>query len=132
MNMSRESVQQAVWTTIRAMNDAWTQGSPDALVEYFHPRMTAITGSERLRRVGAAACIEGWRNFAQAFAILYWRELEPAIEVFGDAAVVSYYYEIGFERDGRRFDTAGRDMFFLVCDRGRWWIVGDHFSSYPA
>lgn len=121
-----------IWTTLRALNDAWTQGHPERLADFFHRDMIAVTPVDRLRRDGAAACIAGWQGFAESTRIHHWREIEPLIRVFGDAAVVSYYYEIRFEVDGRIIDEEGRDLFFLVRENGRWWAVADQFSSYPG
>ena len=125
-------VQQEVWATIRALNDAWTMGNPDDLQHYFHADMVAITPTDRLRREGAAACIAGWKDFANAAKIHAWQEREPLIRVFGEAAVVSYYYDISFEMGGRVIALSGRDMFFLIREQGRWWVVADQFSSTPA
>ena len=124
--------QQEIWTTVRAMNDAWTKGNPDALADYFHPQMLAITPTDRLRRDGAEECIAGWKGFAEAARIDSWREIDPLIRVYGDAAVVTYFYEISFDMGGRRYEEGGRDMFFFVRENGRWWVVADQFSSYPT
>ncbi len=124
--------QQDIWTTVRALNDAWTKCNPDTLTDYFHPQMLAITPTDRLRRDGAAECIAGWKGFAEAARIHSWREIDPLIRVYGDAAVVTYFYEISFEMGGRRYEEGGRDMFFFVRENGRWWAVADQFSSYPT
>ena len=124
--------EQQVWATVHAMNLAWTRGNPDDLAHYFHPRMLALTASENLRRDVAEACMAGRKAFARTCPVKDWREIDPIVRMFGDAAVVSYYYKIEFLRDGRNIKTGGRDMFFLVCENGRWWIVGDHFSGYPG
>jgi len=86
--------QRAVWATLRALNEAWTKGDPATLAAYFHPDMIAVTASDRLRRVGRNACIEGWQAFAAAARIVDWREIDPLVRVHGDAAVVSYYYQL--------------------------------------
>lgn len=124
--------QQDIWATVRALNDAWTKGNPDTLADYFHPQMLAITPVDRLRRDGATECIAGWKGFAESTKIHSWREIDPLIRVYGDAAVVTYFYEIFFDMGGRRYEEGGRDMFFFVRENGRWWAVADQFSSYPA
>jgi hypothetical protein len=124
--------QQEVWATVRAINDAWTQGHPDDLADYFHRDMVAITASDRLRREGAAACLAGWKGFAEAATIHHWTEQEPLVQVYGQAAVVSYYFDMAFSMGGQRIAMGGRDMFFLVKEDGRWWAVADQFSPYPA
>ena len=125
-----DPIQQEIWATLRALNDAWTQGNPERLAEYFHPDMIAITPVDRLRRDGAAACIAGWQGFAESTRIHSWREIDPLIRVFGDSAVVSYYYKIRFEMGGQLIDQGGRDLFFFVRENSRWWAIADAFSSY--
>ncbi len=135
MNMTpgfADPLQQEAWATIRALNDAWTKGDPDDLAHYFHERMVAITPTDRERRVGRAACVAGWKGFAEAATIHRWVERDPQIELYGDTAVVTYYFDMSFDMAGRRIDLGGRDMFVLVRENGRWWAVADQFSPYPA
>jgi hypothetical protein len=127
-----DPVQQEIWRTVRAMNDAWTQGRPDDLAQFFHPDMVAITATDRLRREGGAACIDGWKRFAETTTIHRWQEREPMIRVYGDAAVVAYYFELRFDSNGQRIEMGGRDMFFFIKQGGRWWAVADQFSAYPT
>lgn len=125
-------IQQDIWRTVRAMNDAWTQGNPDDLVNFFHPNMVAITATDRLRRLGQAECLAGWKGFAQAATIHHWTESEPMIQVYGESAVVSYYFDMAFTMGGQRIEMGGRDLFFFVREQGRWWAVADQYSAYPA
>ncbi|MBF0170450.1 MAG: nuclear transport factor 2 family protein [Nitrospinae bacterium] len=127
-----DPVRQEVWETIRALNDAWTRGNPDDLSLYFHPRMVAITATDQERLTGGAACIAGWKGFCDAATIHHWEEREPTIEIFGDAAVVTYYYDMSFTMGGRTIALAGRDMFTLVREGGRWLAVADQFSPFPS
>jgi len=123
---------QEIWETVRAMNDAWTKGNPDDLAKYFHRDMVAITATDRRRLDGGAACVAGWKGFCNAARIHGWEEIEPAIHVYGDSAVVAYYFDMSFDMGGQAVNMAGRDMFFFVKEGGRWWAVADQFSQYPA
>lgn len=120
-----DPLKQEIWATVCGMNDAWTIGNPDDLVKFFHRDMVAITATDRDRLDGGAACVAGWKAFAAAARIHRWREVDPVIHVYGDAAVVVYYFDMSF-------DMGGRDMFFFVREAGRWWAVADQFSPYPA
>lgn len=126
-----DPVQREVWATIRALNDAWTKGNPDDLANYFHRNMVAITSTDRLRRESGVDCIAGWKAFADATTIYHWQEVDPVIHVYGDAAVVAYYFDISFDMNGQTIHSDGRDMFFMVKEEGRWWVVADQFSSFP-
>lgn len=107
-----DPVEQEIWLTVRAMNDAWTKGDPDDLKQFFHHDMIAVTPVDRLRRENGAACIEGWSGFARNTRILHWNETDPLIRVYGNAAVVAYYFDMSFEMGDQTLYSSGRDLFF--------------------
>lgn len=127
-----DPAKQEIWATVRAMNDAWTKGNPDELANFFHRNMVAITATDRNRLDGGGACVAGWTAFADAARIHRWEEVDPVIHVYGDSAVVAYYFDMSFDMGGQTIDMGGRDMFFFVKEAGRWWAVADQFSPYPA
>jgi Domain of unknown function (DUF4440) len=127
-----EPIKQEIWATVRAMNDAWTKGNPDDLAKYFHRDMVAITATDRNRLDAGAACIAGWKGFSNAARIHHWKEVDPVIHVYGNSAVVAYYFDMSFDMNGKTINMGGRDMFFFVREAGRWWAVADQFSPYPA
>ncbi len=127
-----DPVAREVWTTLRAINDAWTKGNPDDLVNHFHPNMVAIAATERQRLDGGPACIASWKRFANAARIHRWEERDPIIHLYGESAVVAYYFDMSFEMGGQTIEMGGRDMFFFVKENGRWLAVADQFSPYPA
>ncbi len=127
-----DPVKQEIWATLRALNDAWTQGLPDDLARYFHRDMIAITATDRHRLDGSAACIAAWKKFADAARIHHWREIDPVVHVYGNSAVVAYDFDMAFDLGGQAVHLGGRDMFFFVKEEGRWLAVADQFSPYPA
>lgn len=77
------------------------------------------------------SCIEGWIEFAKNTTIHSWKEYDHKINIFGDAAVITYYFDISFDMSGQTINMSGRDMFTLVKENGQWWAVADHFSPFP-
>jgi ketosteroid isomerase-like protein len=126
-----DPIKQEIWATVRAMNDAWTKGDPDELSRFFHRDMVAVTPTDRRRLEGGAACIAGWKGFCDAARIHRWEEIDPVIKVFGDSAVVAYYFDMSFDMGGKTLHSSGRDLFFFVREGERWWAVADQFSPYP-
>lgn len=131
MDQSMDRTMNKVWETIHEMNQCWTQGKPEKLAEYFHEDMVAFTPIERELLDGRKPCIGGFQDFVKAARILHWKESDPKVQVYGDAAVVTYYYEISYVMEGKTVLTGGRDMHFLVKLDGKWWIVAEQFSNYP-
>ena len=126
-----DTVKQEVWQALRALNDAWTKGNPGDLKNYFHKDMVAITATDRERLEGREACFTSWNNFTKAAKINHWKELEPRIQLYGNTAVVTYYYDMSFNMGGQTTNLSGRDMFVFVKEGGKWWAVADQFSTYP-
>ena len=125
------AAQREVWKTLRNLNDCWTKADGKDLVQYFHEQMVAITPTDRLRREGRDACVAGWMAFAQCAKIHHWREIDPRIQIFGDTAIVSYYFDMSFDMGGPTLQMGGRDLFTFVKESGKWWAVADQFSPYP-
>lgn len=96
-----DPLKQEIWTTVRAMNDAWTKGNPDDLSKYFHQNMVAITATDRNRLDGGAACIAAWKAFSTAIRIHHWKEVDPIINVYGNSAVVAYDFDMSFDMGGK-------------------------------
>ena len=126
-----DAEKQQVWATIRALNDTWTKGNAAELVNFFHPEMVSINPADRKRREGQGACAAAWQLFARQATIQSWQEEEPLIQIFGDSAVVSYYYQLQCTLRGRTLLLTGRELYCLARQEGRWWVVADQYSSYP-
>ena len=131
MSNFKNEVEREVWKTLRELNDTWTKGSPEELKNYFHVDMVALTPTDKNRREGREACVADWVEFAKAAKIHSWKEIDPKIQIYGDVAVVTYYFDISFEKGGQTINFGGRDMFVFVKEGGRWWAVADHFSPNP-
>jgi hypothetical protein len=128
----QDRLKQEVWDALRALNDAWTKGNPEDLASYFHQNMVAIAATERNRLEGREACVASWVAFARAAKIHWWREIDPKIELFGQTAVVTYYFDMSFDMGGQTINLGGRDMFVFIKEGGRWWAVADQFSPFPG
>lgn len=127
-----DPIKQEIWATVRAMNDAWTKGNPDDLSQFFHRDMVAITATDRKRLESGPACVAGWKGFCNAARTHRWEEIDPIIHVYGNSAVVAYYFDMSFDMGGKTITMGGRDMYFFVKEGERWWAVADQFSPYPA
>lgn len=130
----QSKIKDEVWATIQALNRLWTvENKADELKQYFHKNMVAISATDKLRLEGREACVAAWKNFTQTTKIHYWKEIDPKIELFGNSAfaIVTYYFDMSFDIAGQTIKMGGRDMFALVNEDGKWWVVADQFSAYP-
>ncbi|MBI5643736.1 MAG: nuclear transport factor 2 family protein, partial [Deltaproteobacteria bacterium] len=97
-----------VWNTLVSLNRAWTVGKAEDLKNYFHKDMVAITATDRKRLEGREACVSAWAAFSSSVKIKSWKESDPKIDVYGDTAVVTYYFDISFETGGQCVNMGGR------------------------
>lgn len=132
MNTAR--LKQQIWDAVLDLNSAWTvENDPKKLSQYFHKNMVAIVPSEHDRVEGGKKCVAGWMAFGKSAKILWWKELKPKIEIFGNGkfAIVTYYYDMSVEMGGQSLRLSGRDMMALVRENRAWKVVADQFSSFP-
>ncbi len=132
MPISQETIKQEVWNTLRELNDCWTKGDGSGLINYFHKDMVAITATKRERLMGRDACIADWMGFSKAAKINSWKEINPQITLFGNTAIVTYYFDMSFDMGGQTIKMMGRDMFVFLKENGKWWAVADQFSPCPG
>ena len=126
--------QRHVWRMIQEMNRKWTvESNADELRNYFHKDMIAIATSSPKRIEGVEDCVASWKRFTESAKIHYWKESEPKVQIYGNGkfAIVTYYYDMSFDMNGKTLNSKGRDMFSLVNENDKWLIVADHFSHFP-
>ena len=131
MTTPPDVAEREVRETLRTLNECWTKADGQDLVHYFHERMVAVTPVDRQRREGRESCVAGWVEFARSVTIRHWRETDVKIDLFGDTAIVSYYFDMSFDAGGHTVQMEGRDLFTFVKENGQWWAVADQFSPYP-
>ena len=132
--MDESTIKEEIWRTIQALNRTWTlDNNPDELKNYFHKDMVAITPTDQNRIEGGDKCIASWKKFSQNAKIHYFMEFDPKIQLFGDDrfTIVTYYYDMSFDMAGQTIKTKGRDMFALINENDRWWVVANQFSAFP-
>ena len=95
--------------------------------------MVAITAPDQKRIMGRENCVASWKNFAENAKIQFWSEYEPAIQIYGEGkfAIVTYYFDISYSNAEQTINMKGRDMFSLVNEDGKWFVVADQFSPFP-
>ena len=127
-----DSVEREVWQTVCRLNECWTKHGGKNLGDFFHENMVALTPVDRYRRTGRDECVDGWMSFIRTTDILSWETSDPLVNVYVDAAVVTYYYQMRCILREEAVTLSGRDMFFMVRRNSLWLAVADQFSGYPA
>lgn len=118
-NLERE----AVAAVMRRISQAWLTGRFEDLGPLMHPEIIAVFPGFAGRARGREAFIDGFREFSANAAISEFREQDQQVDVVGETAVVTYRYEIVYERSGQRYHGSGRDVWVFELKAGKWLAV---------
>lgn len=132
--MNESQIKQEVWKAIEELNDLWTkQNKAEELTRFFHKDMVVFNPTENRRLEGRQACVAGWKAFTDMAKIHHWTTSNQDIRLYnnGNAAVVTYYFDMSFTINAQLIKMKGRDMFFMVKEENRWQAVADQFSPLP-
>ena len=66
---------------------AWQSLDEEALRGILHPDVVFVPPGGQARAVGREACVDTYRHFLGAATVIHYKELDPAIDVFGATAV---------------------------------------------
>ena len=121
--MVDESKRDDAATAMRQINQAWLYGRVEDLAPMVHPEIVMVfpdfTGSIQ----GREHFLDGFRDFRQNATIQEFREHDHQVDVAGDTAVVTFRYDMVYERSGKRYSSTGRDLWVFQKQGGAWAAV---------
>jgi ketosteroid isomerase-like protein len=120
--MAEESKRDGAAATMRRINRAWLDGRVEDLALMVHPEIVMVFPGFAGRIQGREDFLAGFRDFCQTARIHEFREHDHQVDITGDMAVVTFRYEMVYERSGGRFRSTGRDLW-VFQSQGRAWIA---------
>ena len=120
--MSEESASESVAAVMRRINQAWLDGRVDDLRPMLHPEMVMVFPGFQGRAHGREALLDGFRDFCQNAKIHEFHDRGYEIDEAHDTAVVTFPYDMIYERDGKKYKASGRDLW-VFQRQGDTWIA---------
>lgn len=112
-----------IWRVVERINEAWVSGKPEALAKCFHAETVLVApGFAQLLR-GREATVQSYREFCANASVTDFQTSQPHIDVFGDAAVVYYRFDITYEMRGDAFTEAGHEILVLKRQDDAWQVI---------
>jgi hypothetical protein len=108
---------------MRQINEAWLAGRVDDLVRHVHPQFVMVLPGFSGRVQGRESLRAGFRDFCQNAKIREFSEHDFQVDVAGKTAVVSFRYEMVYERNAERFRAVGRDFWVFEQQESAWIAV---------
>jgi ketosteroid isomerase-like protein len=106
--------------TLREINQIWSSGRVDDLSPLLHPEIVMAFPGGSGRSEGREQFLAGFRDFCENANIREFTEIDPQADVIGDTAVITFRYEMLYERFGERYRAKGRDLWVFQQQDSRW------------
>ena len=111
-----------VAAAMRQINEAWLRGRVDDLGALVHDDIVMVFPGFAGRMRGKEPFLAGFRDFCQNATVHEFKEHDRQIDVVGATAVVTFPYEMVYERSAQRYRATGRDL----------WVFDKHGDSWLA
>jgi hypothetical protein len=105
------------------INRAWLDGRVDDLAPLVHSEIIMVFPGFAGRIQGREAFLAGFRDFCQNARVHEFRELDEQVDIAGSTAVISFRYEMVYERAGERYRATGRDVWVFERQGDVWLAV---------
>jgi len=109
--------------TMHRINRAWIEGQVEDLTPMVHPEIVMVFPGFAGRAQGREDFLAGFRDFCQNAKIHEFRERDHQVDIAGDTAVVTFRYEMVYERSGARLRSTGRDLWVFQSQGSEWIAV---------
>ena len=121
--MVDESKREDAATAMRLINRVWLDGRVEDLAEMVHPEIVMVLPDFSGKIQGREDFLAGFRDFRQNALIQEFREHDLHVDVAGDTAVVTFRYEMLYQRSGQRYHSTGRDVWVFRREGPAWIAV---------
>lgn len=109
--------------------DTFNRGDIDGLLSFFDPNLTGFSSTKHMRLASLGELrktFEYYRDLGQNVSYII---SDPCIEMFGDTAILSFYWNVQFGGGKKRKSPIeGRGTHVYVRRDAGWKIVHEHFS----
>jgi ketosteroid isomerase-like protein len=120
--MPKETNGETPAATMARINRAWLGGQLDALEPLVHPEIVMVFPGFGGRIQGRDQLLAGFRDFCSNTQVHEFREHDQQVDSAGRAAVVSFRFDMVYERSGERYHSTGRDLW-VFQQEGTGWIA---------
>jgi hypothetical protein len=108
---------------MRQINRAWLEGRVDDLGRLVHPEIVMILPGFSGRIRGSVDFLLGFEEFCESATIHEFEEFDQQIDRIGHTAVLTFRYNMLYERTGQRYRATGRDLWVFEEQDGEWLAV---------
>ena len=112
-----------VHKVMSAINQAWRSNVPLEMSQYLHSDIVMKFPGFSGEVAGRDALLASFIEFCQNAQVLEYQESNEQINVIGDCAVVSFHFEMLYERAKYKERSKGRDIWVFQYISKKWIAV---------
>ncbi len=117
-----EANEEAVLATMERINRAWLNGQVEDLGPMLHPEIVMVFPGFAGWMEGREQFLAGFKDFCENAKVHEFSEHDQRSDIAGGTAVVTFRYDMVYERSGERYRSRGRDLW-VFQRRGSAWIA---------
>lgn len=108
---------------MKRITDAWLNKRPEEMSRLLHEGIVMVHPGFSERAVGLTTVVASFKDFCENAVVHQWNQADPQLDVIGTVAVVSFAFEMVFERASQRRRSTGRDFWVFEKRKGEWIAV---------
>lgn len=121
--MVEESKHENVAATMRRINRSWLDGQVESLAAMVHPEIVMTFPDFTGRMQGREEFLAGFRDFCRNACIHEFHDHDYQVDVAGNTAVVTFRYDMVYERSRKQYQSSGRDLWIFQNEDNEWIAV---------
>jgi len=120
-----------VLEVVKTWNDSFTKNDSTTYFTYIHDDLTLFIPSSPYRIDGKSDDqVEfEWSLSKSRTKVHFFQELQPAVQIYGNTAVVTYYNRGAYGPDGNEQIYYFKETNVLIKENDKWKIVHIHVSK---
>jgi ketosteroid isomerase-like protein len=121
--MLEESKREGAAATMRRINQAWLDGQVEELESLVHPEIVMVFPGFAGRAQGREGFLAGFKDFCRNATIQEFHQHDEHVDVAGETAVVTFRFDMLYERSAKRYRSSGRDLWVFQTEGEAWVAV---------
>jgi hypothetical protein len=114
---------EAAILALKRINRVWIDRKVEDLAPMLDPNIVMVFPGFTGRIQGREQFLDGFRDFCENANVLEFQDQDYESDVVADTAVVTFRYDMLYQRSGERYRAGGRDLWVFRIQDSDWIAV---------
>lgn len=108
---------------LKQINQSWLDNCPEDMEPLLHNDIVMVLPGFSERFKGKNTIISGFKDFSNNSKISKFKQSKIEVDVIGKTAVATYSFTMFYERNGKKYESDGRDLWIFALEDNKWKAV---------